>query len=240
VNKTLCQSLRVLFGPYVDGELSGADRMRVSRHLDACEACACEVDEMTGIGNLLRRASAEDRLPGDIKALASAVVTRVRAESAVSWAAKFETAVADTRLLWVGTGAVFGAMATMMVVVGALFFSQALARAPEAFGQAGTLIAVAQVGDGRNEDFLVRYDTQGGERVITEEMLSERQLAARLSDLVTRRGRVVGLDEMTADERAQTVALLERYLRLQNLELVRVEVQQVRLITTTDVSAKGL
>jgi len=245
VKKLGCSSIGRLLGQYVDGELPGSERLRVSRHLGVCEACAREVDAMGGLGDLLRRAAADDEAPAGIEGLASSVVTRVRAESAVSWAARFERAVGDSRLLWVGTGSVLGAMATMLVVAFAVFFGQARAMAGDldTFGRAGTLFAVARAEDGRNDSMLVHYDQAEGSRLITEEMLSgptERQVVAALADLMTRHGRVVGLEQMTPADRARTLELLDEYIRRQSKELVRVEVQQVRLIATAEVTAKGL
>jgi anti-sigma factor RsiW len=236
--------VRLLLGLYVDGELSGADRLRVSRHLNVCADCASDVDAMVGMGDLLRRAAAKEAVARPLEGLASGVVARVRAESAVSWGARLERAVGDSRLLWVGTGSVLGAMATMLLVAFTLFFGQTRAMAGGLeFSPAGTLLAVAQQGDGVSGGMLLQFNAAHGTRVITEAMLtgpSERQLIAALADLMMPRGRVRELSEMGPRDRAETEALLDEFLRRQTKELVRVEVQQVRLLTTTDVSAKGL
>ncbi len=39
-----CDELRPLISAYADGELDGADRDRVRRHLDECDACRREYD----------------------------------------------------------------------------------------------------------------------------------------------------------------------------------------------------
>ena len=244
MKRTVCQSTRPFLGSYVDGELTGAQRLRVSRHLEACAACAGEVAAMSGLGDLLREAVDREALPRGMEGLASGVVARVRAESAVSIGARFERAVGDSRLLWVGVGSLSGAAVTMFVVAVALFFGQtpALAGAASTLGNAGTLMAVAQSQDGRG-GILVHFDSAEGTRIITESMLagpSGEQLVDALAGLVTRKGRVVELSEMAPADRARTEELLDELMRRQTKELVQVELQQVRLVASTDVSAKGL
>jgi hypothetical protein len=57
---------------------------------------------------------------------------------------------------------------------------------------------------------------------------------------MTRKGRVVELADMAPADRLKTENLLDEIIRRQNKEVVQVELQQMRLITTADVSAKGL
>ncbi|HSF99738.1 MAG TPA: zf-HC2 domain-containing protein [Vicinamibacterales bacterium] len=245
MKKLECRSVQSLLGPYVDGELTGADRLCVSHHLQACRACAGEVDALGNIGDLLRRSTADDEASSGMDAFASNIVTRVRAESAVSWAARFERAVGDSRLLWVGTGSVLGAMATMLVVAAALFVGQVrvVPGDLEGLGQVGRFLAIGQAEDRPNGDFLVDYSARQGSRVITEPMLagpSEVQIVSALADLITRHGRLVALADMSPEDREQAMALLDEYIRRQMTELVRVELLQLRLHTTADVSANGL
>src|SRR5690606_5924220 len=41
-------------GPFIDGELDGLRMLRMSRHLDECDACAAAVEEMLSVGQILR------------------------------------------------------------------------------------------------------------------------------------------------------------------------------------------
>ncbi len=245
MTKSRCRSVQSLLGPYVDGELTGADRLRVSRHLETCRDCAGEVDALGNVGDLLRRSAADDAASSGMDGFASNIVTRVRAESAVSWAARFERAVGDSRLLWVGTGSVLGAMATMFVIAAALFLGQVRVVAGDLDGpeQAAMLLAIGQADDRPNGDFLVDYSARQGSRVITEPMLTgptEVQLVITLADLITRQGGLVALDDMSPNDREQVTALFDEYIRRQMTELVHVELLQLRLVTTAHVSAKGL
>jgi len=243
VNPQACQSVKVLLDRYVDGELSGAGRLLVSRHLDLCTSCLQHVEAIAGVGEMLRSAVAGEPPPSRMEGLASGVVARVRAESAVSWTARLERAVGDSRLLWVGTGSVLGAVATMMIVAVALFFGQTRALAADPSVSAGTLLAVGQPGGWQTGGILVQFNSSEGTRVITETMLSgpsEHQLVNDLADLMTRKGRVVELADMAPADRLKTENLLDEIIRRQSKEVVQVQLQQMRLITTADVSAKGL
>lgn len=244
-----CQSFRKLLGPFIDHELSGAAMLRVAQHLDACAQCAAEVNGLASMGDLLREAAVEDLPRSRLDAMASGVVARVRAESAVSWTARLERAAGDARLLWVGTGSLLGAMASMLIVAVALFFG----RSPEppvaartSPGAAGTLFVIAQPDTGVGNAFLVqvnRSESGVGRRVITEAALidaSEIQLLGLLAEAVTRQGHIVELSDMADQDRRFTEAILDNINRRQSKELVPVTLQQLRLVATVDVSAKGL
>ena len=60
MNPVGCKSLEPFLNAFVDGELGGAEMLRVSQHLEACNECAQEVEGLRGIGGLLRRAAADE------------------------------------------------------------------------------------------------------------------------------------------------------------------------------------
>ncbi len=243
-----CQSIRKLLGPFIDHELSGAAMLHVAQHLDLCAQCAGEMNGLASMGDLLREAAVEDLPRSRLDAMASGVVARVRAESAVSWAARLERAAGDARLLWVGTGSLLGAMASMLIVAAALFVGQGPGR-PDSLAavlKSGTLFVIATPENGRANAFLVQVNRgeSGYERqVITEAALlgpSELQLLGLLAEAVTRQGHIVELSEMADQDRRYTEALLDEIGRRQSRELVPVTLQQIRLVATADVSAEGL
>lgn len=245
-----CQSFRKLLGPFIDHELSGAAMLRVAQHLDTCAQCAAEVNGLASMGDLLREAAVEDLPRSRLDAMASGVVARVRAESAVSWTARLERAAGDARLLWVGTGSLLGAMASMLIVAVALFFGgrsiEPTVAARTSLEGAGTLFVIAQPDTGVGNAFLVqvnRSESGVGRRVITEAALidaSEVQLLGLLAEAVTRQGHIVELSDMADQDRRFTEAILDNINRRQSKELVPVTLQQLRLVATVDVSAKGL
>jgi len=244
-----CQAIKKLLGPFIDHELSGAAMLRVSQHLVVCPRCTGEARALASMGDRLREAAGDELPRNRLDAMASGVVARVRAESALSWTARLERAAGDTRLLWVGTGSLLGAMASMLIVAAALFLGQTPAQpnSPSAtLDTAGTLFVIATPETGGASAFLVqvnRGDSGVERRVITEATLvdaSEIQLLGLLAEAVTRQGHIVELSEMGDQDRRFTEALLDNINRRQSKELVPVTLQQLRLVATVDVSAKGL
>ena len=74
-----CESYAALLDPFIDGELSPEDMIRVQAHLDECPACRAYVDDALAI-----RAAFPDvedtQMPADF---AENVMSRIRAEAAV-------------------------------------------------------------------------------------------------------------------------------------------------------------
>ncbi len=55
---------------FVDGELQGADRIHVARHLADCASCGSEADLLRDMGDTLRRAAAVEPAPLGLAGLA--------------------------------------------------------------------------------------------------------------------------------------------------------------------------
>src|SRR5712691_1364569 len=54
-----CERARQLLSPYLDGELSAADRRAVAAHIEACRTCAALVADFQRIGRVIGEAGAE-------------------------------------------------------------------------------------------------------------------------------------------------------------------------------------
>jgi anti-sigma factor RsiW len=83
-----CDAIQQQLGPFVDGELTGAERLRVVHHLDQCENCASELGGLRALGETIRTLSgaSEPHAP-DLAGLAAGVISRSRAEADLSWGA---------------------------------------------------------------------------------------------------------------------------------------------------------
>jgi hypothetical protein len=104
-------------------------------------------------------------------------------------------------------------------------------------------MVIAQRHDGRSGAILLEFGSALGPRVLTEAMLtgpSERELVDALAQAVTRQGRVVDLLEMSPTDRENVEQLFAELGRRRTKDVVQVELQEVRFVTSTDVSAKGL
>jgi hypothetical protein len=252
-----CEGVRRQVGAYIDGELGGVEMLRVAQHLGVCRDCADEVEGLSAVGDLLRRITDGDGRGADLDGLASGVIARVRAESAQSWRSTFARAVDDCRWLIVGTGSVAGTMASAILVTVILFFGAAaerddsLAAVFNNMGKsAGTLLVVGSPDAGRRGPVVVQVSHGGSTRFVSivEAGLvgpSHDELIGMLADAVMRQGRLVELSAMNQSDREYTEALLDEMSRRRSTELVRVgsgpvEVREVRMLVSTDVTAKGL
>jgi anti-sigma factor RsiW len=104
-------------GAFVDGELSGADRMRVHQHLAECSNCAAEAEALGELGEVLRTgAGTSDPEPGAFDGLAGGVISRVRAERAQSWHGFLDRCMDDWHYAIVGAGAVTAAFISIAFV----------------------------------------------------------------------------------------------------------------------------
>jgi len=102
-----CEQARELLDGLIDGELSLNEQLLVESHLRWCRTCALRVEDIRLIGESLRggsttRFAVEDE---SVSAIQDAVVTRVRAERAQSWAVRVRDTFSDMRLLWPAIGA---------------------------------------------------------------------------------------------------------------------------------------
>jgi anti-sigma factor RsiW len=108
---------------FVDGELRGAARMRVFKHLQTCEACAADVEAMRGLGDVLR-SSAEKSQPdhAGLAGLAATVISRTKAETDESWAGTMRRATEDWHWLLVGSGSVAATLVVTLILSAMLAF----------------------------------------------------------------------------------------------------------------------
>ncbi len=255
-----CTRVRPHLGAFVDGELPGAARLSISRHLAQCATCALEVDRVRSVGDALRDAAG--RLPaGVLDGLAAGVVSRTRAENAQSWPAMFHRAFDDWHWILAVTGSVVAAFVSAMLVSVILRFgpaperSDSLAALLNNLGSpAGTLFVVATP-EGQDADSrLMQFGNAGGamKRGITDVALpaefrspSESQLVGALGSLVAHDVRVMDIRSMSSEERQEIETLLSEISRLRGADTrwspARLSVLQLRLYANPiAVEAKAL
>jgi anti-sigma factor RsiW len=120
-----CAAIQHQLGPFVDGELTGAERLEVIHHLDGCEECARELGALHDLGETVRTiASTAGPHAPELAGLAAGVVSRSRAEADLSWRAWLDRASADWHWVIVGAGSVAATF------VSALLLSAILALGP--------------------------------------------------------------------------------------------------------------
>lgn len=254
-----CSDIRRDLGPYMDGALAGARRLQVAQHLNTCAACADEEAAFGRVGDVLRELAQETPAPSELAGLASNVITRTRAESAESWRGLFDRAVSDWHWTIVGTGSVAATFVSTLAVSALLVFGtkpmdadSLSSRLSPASGSAGVLYMYATPLDGREPVLLQVGDgnppassqtaalATGGDY----EQPTEAELADALTSVVTREGRLVPLDALHPRERRYAEDLLDQIGRRRLAEPLplgsSIQVNEFRLVTTTNVVAKGL
>lgn len=76
-----CRALLEELSRYIDGELTGADRRVMVRHLHSCLCCQHLAEGLKQTVDLCQKAGAT-RLPGDLRARARARITMLLASGA--------------------------------------------------------------------------------------------------------------------------------------------------------------
>ena len=247
---------------FVDGELSGADRLFVAQHLELCRTCSSSADALTGLGDILRGAVAADVPTPEMAGLAPGVVSRIAAESAQSWRSLAARAADGWHWAIVGGGSVAATFVTTGFVAFILAFGpkpereDSLAALMSNLGRApGMLFLYATPGGDGGDSVLMQVDNgEPAASILTAALATpvglgfqpqtEAELVGALADVLTRKGRVVDLYLMSPEDRRYTESLLDEISRLRFTEPLAIgaalAVHQVRLVTSTGVSAKGL
>ena len=254
-----CDLIRDDLDAFADGELRGDDLRRVSQHIESCRYCTDEVHARRAVGESVRGAlrSPAFALPGG---LASGVVARVRAESAISWRAMFSRAFEDWHWAIVGGGAVSATFVSALFCSALLVFGTAAPKA-DSLSALGTRLRespgvmyaeVWREGSARPEFMLVQLATSAALSEPYPSVFSrdrddeERQMVSALADSVlARNGGIVDLASMSVEARKKTQWLLDNIVRMRSTEPVvgpygALRVYRLHLVTNTEVTAKGL
>ncbi|MFI5177207.1 MAG: anti-sigma factor family protein [Vicinamibacterales bacterium] len=248
-------------GAFVDGELSGAKRLRVSQHLASCPSCAETADTLAGLGEHLRTASALAPAPPELEGLAGGVISRVRAERAQSWRGFLDRLVDDWHYAIAGAGAITAAFVSIGLVSVMLEFGprperddSLAALIANLNSSAGTLFVEATPISGKDRDSMLMQvgndlqepdDAASGAVPVVLRYASEQELVGALSDAMTRDGRLMELRSMSEQQRRYTEGLLDTIGRLRSGQTAfsstgSLNVHSLWLVTNTGVTAKGI
>ncbi|HEY6356912.1 MAG TPA: zf-HC2 domain-containing protein [Vicinamibacterales bacterium] len=259
MSATTCRNVRKQLGSFVDGELSGGERLAVTRHLGECRTCELEAEALRCLG-LALRAEAPTVDASGLRGLAAGVVSRVVAEKAQSWRVQFLRAFEDWHWVMIGTGSVIGTTACTLLVASVLLFGPKTERPDSLAGRlnssdmsAGTLFVVATpVGDDKSS-MLMQFEGAGGPTSSASladvpsamGIADESAMASAFADMVTRGGKLVELSAMSAQERLRAEALLDNIHRLRSADQRSsatgpVTVHGLWLVANASVSAKAL
>jgi len=196
-----CSSVRRRLTAFHDRELPVPALIAIEAHLEGCPPCAREAERLEEIGEALRFGAGilQQGETEDLAGLEPGVISRMNAENAESWSARFGRTFEDMHLVWIGLSS---AMAT--VICSALALACLHYAAPERDDSlAGIIAAMAS-----SKANLVRqvpadtYDDVVANALVRT--MSEDEVVSALAAVVTREGRLVDL-RATGDRDRQEI-----------------------------------
>jgi hypothetical protein len=220
-----CRLLARLLEPFVDGELVGVDRLRVAQHLETCATCASEAQAIREIGESLRQRAVGVPLH-QLAGLASSVVSRTRAEKALSWQSRLARACEDWHWAIVGLGSCAATLISTLLVSAILTFGPAPERQDSLSGvikRSGDafVLACAERLSIPEDIMLLDYDAGSAHRLSfgpCSRPQTEADLVGDLAATFERHGSVLALSRMDPADRLKVEALLDEILRLRLAE----------------------
>ena len=241
-----CAAVRRRLQAFHDRELAVGEQIAVESHIHDCPPCARDLREFQSIGEALRLAAA----PGpsdDWTGLRSGVISRMRAEAHESWMARAARAFDDLHLIWIGLASTAATFLCAASVLSMLHFAS-----PERGDSLAAVIAIMAAPSGSNLN-PARLDGRiqvpsvpenGLVYATLERSVMDADRVLPLSAVVTREGRVSGLELLSKDQDLREVMDLVDALSRGRLEPAQfdgspVAVNLVWLVAHTTVKGKA-
>lgn len=208
-----CTDVRERLEAFYDGELAVDERIAIQNHLGECVACSLAAEELGTIGASLRELAAQsaDRTSDEPLRISARVLERLRVEEQFSMRSQVIALFQDMHLVWAGLGAT---VATMICVIGsASVLHAANQQQPGSFANVISILA----SPGSNENPMrLNYEMMAPRAVSAApiEMRSEEDSAYALSAVVSREGRVQGVEvinQSRSKDRSVNAMLNEAY-----------------------------
>jgi len=110
---------------YHDEELPMDDQIAVSAHLEWCDHCAAELDDLRTLGSVLRTAvhGREPLSSDEDTSLQAAILSRNNAENTASFAAQVREMFEDRHLVYAGLGATAAACVCLLIMLAMMRFA---------------------------------------------------------------------------------------------------------------------
>lgn len=210
-----CAAVRRRLQAFYDRELPVRELISIEAHLHDCPPCARDLHVLQSVGAALRAAAAPAP-SDDWTGLRSSVISRMRAEAHESWAARAGRAFDDLHLVWIGLASTVATIVCSGVVLSMLHFAS-----PERQDSLAAVIAVMAAPSGSDLnparlDGRIRVPSVPENGVVyaaLESSAIEGDLVVPLSAIVTREGRVSGLEILNKDQDLREAALVDKLSR---------------------------
>ncbi len=242
-----CAAVRRRLPGFYDRELPVPELIAIEGHLHGCPPCARDLRQLQEIGAALRVVAAPAP-SDDWTGLRSGVISRMRAEAHESWTARARRAFDDLHLVWIALASTAATFVCAGTVLSMMHFAS-----PERQDSLAAVIAVmaAPLGSDLNParlDARIRVPSVPENGIVYATLESsdvKGELFLPLSAIVTREGRVSGLELLNNDGEydPQTVTELVEALSHGRLEPAQfggspVAVNLVWLVAHTTVKGK--
>jgi hypothetical protein len=240
-----CAAVQRRLPAFHDRELPVGDQIAIEAHLHDCPPCNRDLEAMQEVGDALRLAAAPAP-PDDWTGVRSSVISRMRAEAHESWPAKVRRAFDDLHLVWVALASTAATCLCAGSVLSMLHFAS-----PERQDSLAAVIAVMAAPSGSDLN-PARLDDRiqapsvpenGVVYATLERSILDGDLVVPLSAIVTREGRVSGLELLNKMQDRQEVTDIVEALSRGRLEPAQfggspVAVNLVWLVAHTTVKGK--
>jgi hypothetical protein len=242
-----CAAVRRRLPAFYDRELPVADLVSIESHLHDCPPCLRDLRELQSVGVALRLAAA----PGpadDWTGLQPGVISRMRAEEHESWTERARRAFDDMHLVWIGLASTAATFICAATVLSMLHFAS-----PQRNNLSLAALFVVMAAPSGSDLNPARLDNRYQVPSVPEDGIVSAALQSRvmggedvvvpMSAVVTREGRVSGLELLSSDHKPQDVLGLVDALSRGRLEPAQfkgapVAVNLVWLVAHTTVKAK--
>ena len=207
-----------------DDELPVQQRIAVQGHLNSCEGCAEDLNGYHAVSAALRLAAA----PGpadDWTGLTPGVISRMRAEANEAWPAKVGRLFDDMHLMWIGLASTAATFLCGAVVLGMLHFAS-----PEREDSLRAMIVAMAATPGSNlnpasmDGLMIQAPSvplEGIVKASLERSGTEGELMLTFAAVITREGRISGMEALGADRGRRQVARLINEISQGRLEPAR-------------------
>lgn len=241
-----CAAVQRRLQAFHDRELQVADLIAIEGHLHDCPPCARDLNDLQSVGNALRVAAAPAP-PDDWTGVRSGVISRMRAEAHESWTARARRAFDDLHLIWIGLASTAATCLCAGAVLSMLHFAS-----PDRQDSLAAVIAVMAAPSGSDLN-PARLDGRiqapsvpenGIVYATLERSVMDGDLVVPLSAIVTREGRLSGLELLNKRQDGREVTTIVEALSRGRLEPAQfggspVAVNLVWLVAHTTVKGKA-
>jgi hypothetical protein len=241
-----CASVQRRLHAFHDRELPVGDLIAIEAHLQDCPPCSLDLQDLQAVGTALRLAAAPAP-SDDWTGVRNGVISRMRAEAHESWTARVRRAFDDLHLVWIGLASTAATCLCAGTVLSMLHFAS-----PERQDSLAAVIAVMAAPSGSDLN-PARLDGRiqapsvpenGIVYATLEGSMMDGDLVVPLSAIVTREGRVSGLELLNKWQDGREVTTIVEALSRGRLEPAQfggspVAVNLVWLVAHTTVKGKA-